>query len=656
MKKQIIILFFAIMILIVLANAAEIAVDNSNPGETPVFNNPSVATGTGASSTSSPEFNQKITDEKDIGENIGLKKDMIKVKGVEVKKPQGQSATLLFSGKDSYIEIKDSKGNWRKFTGLDKLKVKVDGVDKEYDPKVVIDTKGNIEEAYFTSTDGGKYVFDDSEVDVPKGAGVIYQRNKGKGELQLSVSASTKVISPKIFDDKSTNKLTKISYITWDNGALELENGMKIQGAKVHYIDGKLAFSGKDVRLADLFIRDSNANKITYLDFTGKKLDVLGPYISMNPNEKTIFIGTNTNEDSPSVMFQKGNPYGLTFDADSDHMAVRVLGDAKTKSYFSITDKDRTSKNLAPLGKIVGNVAINIDEGGVGTYLKNNEIYKSQVGRVIGDFSDIKGKTTIPVELTFYKLNEKGEEVPVSLRNIVANGKPGVMEEKVVLSNRNELGIGPDATWISGAPHYKKYPGLTKGVSNRISYNYVQFTPEGIYKFTGVKVIPDSYSRNNLKENDYRMLLDWLNNLDPYAKKSLRNVYLHESATMGGFEALAWGSDSGWIEISVGSGALTPGILTHEATHVVNIGNGGFWNAWTSVGGSGDTEDPSEFSEYAFRDISSNLQSSKSFRGRMAVLRKYGVIGQYLFDQQFGKAGLETGQQAVDKYIREAMG
>lgn len=644
--------------LISLVNATDFAVDSTPSGGNGV-NVGDVPVSDSGASTTSKEYYGKITDEKDIGPDIGLEKGIIKVKGVEVKKPQGGSATLLFSGKDSYVEIKDSKGNLRKFTSLDKLKVKVEEngkwIDKEFDAKMIINNKGEIEEAYFTSTEGGKYAFDNSEVDVPKGAGVIYQRNKGKGELQLSVPANTKVTPPKVFDDKSTQKLSKVSYSTWDKSPLELENGMKINGAIVHYIDGKLAFSGKEVSIDSFIARDASPSKISYLDFTGKKLDVPGAYISMNTGEKTIFIGTNTNEDSHSVMFQKGNPYGLNFDADSDHMAVKVLGDTKIKSYFSITDKDRTDKGLVALGKAVGNIAINVDDGGFGTYLKDNEIYKSEVGRVFSDFNDIKGKTTVPAEFTFYKTNEKGEEVPVSIRNVIANGKPGTMEERIVLSNRNELGIGPDPTWISGSVYSQRYPVLTKGVSNRVSYNYVQFTPEGIYKFTGVKVSPDSYSKSRLKEEDYRMLLDWLNNLDPYAKKRIGVIYLHQRATMGGFEALAWGGPGG-IEMGVGSGGFTPGILTHETTHAVNIGNSGFWSVWGSVGGSGDTEAPSEFAEYAFKDITSNLQTSKSFRGKMAVLVKQRVISQYVFDQQLLRAGLETGPQATDKYIREAGG
>ncbi|MEK6859312.1 MAG: hypothetical protein AABX54_00715 [Nanoarchaeota archaeon] len=614
------------------------------------------ATNTAASSAASQkEYSATVTDEKDIGTNIGLETGKIKVKGIKVEKPAGKSTTLSFIDKNSYVELIDSKGNWRRFFGLDKLKVKVNGAEKEYAPKIVVDGNGQIEEAYFTSTEGGKYAFGDSEVDVPKGGGVIYQKNKGKGELQLSVPANTKITAPKIFDDKSNVKLAKVSYISWDNSFLELENGMKIQGASVHYIDGKLAFSGKNINFNGLVIRDASAEKISYLDFTGKNLDVPGPYISMNLNEKIIFIGTNTNQDSHSLMFQKGNLYGLTFDADTDHMAVRVLGDEKTKSYFSITDKDRTDKGFVPLGKIVGNVAVNVDDGGVGTYLKNNEIYKSQVGRVISDFSDIPGKTTIPVELSFYKLNQKGEEVPVSLKRVIINGKESVAEERVVLSNRNELGIGANPTWIAGSLYSRNYPVLTRGVSNRVAYNYVQFTPEGVSKFTGVRIIPDSYSRNVLKQDDYRMLLDWLNSLSPFARKRVGEIYLHERATMGGYEALAWGGPGG-IEIGVGSGAFTPGIITHEATHAVNIDNNNFWSAWTSVGGKSDSEDPSEFAEYAFKDIRGNLQSSKSFRGKMAVLVQQGVISQYVFDQQLLRAGLETGTQATERYIREARG
>ncbi len=590
----------------------------------------------------------------DIGKAIGLEEDKILGEWIGLKKDDSGNieVSLESTGQENRMPALKLKYNDKTYEYSALETVDVEGEKKE--PLIKLNEKGEIIEAYFKTTKAGEYALGNEKIELPEGAEVFFK----EGKAIIKLPNAEKIKAPvKINSDAKGGKFSFI--FASPSNSYELENGVKLGGAinSVHYLDGKFGFSGTDVRLGELVIR-GNGNTITYLDFDGvpaglDKYD--SAYISANWNTGKIAVGNNGNEEGPGIGFlhNKNNPFGIWIE-NTDHFAIQALGGYQGGSYVFIDNYGRASQDLAPLVKIMGNVMLNNDNKGV--YVKDNQILARTHARVINGFNDLGGTSPVPLEIVIRGRGGSGEEVALSSGSAYVNGQVTRVENRFVFSNNNELGYGPDPGWIPGKPYQiKRNVALTKGISNRISYNYVQYTKQGFEKYTGLKLTMDSYSASRMTPEKFRMLIDWVNTLTPRSKKAVKQILLHHTATMGGRPALAWGGP-GAIEMSMSQGALTPSLLLHEATHANVIGNSPFWREWGSVGGSGNTEAPSNFAETLYRDLSKTLRSSASTRGKVAVFAKYGIINQRLYDYHFASAGLAYGANTIDAYIRAARG
>jgi len=621
-----------------------------------------------ATGTVLKDENKKIETEENIGGFVGIEKnEQIVAKGVDLSRVGGKTTVNFRQG--GYVKIKTSDGKEIAYSELQKLDgVKKDGKEITMEPQITLNEKGEVIGAAFTTGADGEYIFGDQKVSLKKGTRVYFDKDSNK--VNLGVSEDSQLTAPTKVDVKDPAKKDLIfSYQASGKGNLNL-NGYKFSGASLNYQNGNWFFEDKEVKIDDsLIARRTSSGIRTYLDFNGKaSKDYQGSYISMNKNDKTIVIGTNTNDDSPAVMFTANNPYGI-FMESGDHFAFKVLGDGKA-SYAMISDKDRSSKGFIPEMKIVGSVAVNEDNAAVGTLLKDGNFYKKINGVFIEEFKEFAGKGVVPVDISAYKLNEKGEEIPVSISKISVAGKQQDYPNKFVISNKGEIGVGPNPMWIAGNAYDKDYPLLTRGVSNRVSYNYIQYTKAGFEKYTGLKLSMDSYAASKMTPGKYRMLIDFSNTLTPLNKKYLEEIEIVADAGDG---AIAWGGPGG---IRIQADNLDPNTLRHEATHAITLGRSGFQNAWESVGGGSvaftsgygrtvskdghNYEDVAEYGgEFIYKSSAYTSQyltggNGKYYRGKMAVMLKYDIIDRGTFNYHFANAGLATDDASIQKYINEA--
>ncbi|MFA5857423.1 MAG: hypothetical protein WC867_08735, partial [Candidatus Pacearchaeota archaeon] len=344
---------------------------------------------------------------------------------------------------------------------------------------------------------------------------------------------------------------------------------------------------------------------------------------------------------------------------NDDHFAVKALGEPKS-SYLAISKRDSTG--LVPRGEMVGGVAINEDNAGI--YTQNNEFYKKTNGRVLtGLVADGKGTTTIPIELEVFN-NVDGKLVPIS--------KEG---NKVVISNRVEIGYGPNPDNILGSSYDKDFPLLTRKVSNRINYNYVEYSEKGFEQYSKMELSMDGFYEGKMTPDRFRMLIDLVDELPDYARKSLNEIQLHRVATMGGSVAAAWG---GVGTIEIGGKYFSPDIIKHEATHSATLGNSELINEWvplfggtrsrsvvapvTGYGATNWKEDMAETGAFIYKSPEytkaylSSEERGKYRRAKIALLAKHGVISTDLYNKHMANAGYETGPDSYEKYISEVRG
>ncbi|MFA5856216.1 MAG: hypothetical protein WC867_02590 [Candidatus Pacearchaeota archaeon] len=608
----------------------------------------------GSIPTKTQKLDQTIQEETSIGESIGLtsdKNDNIKVKNVKITRGESDTNTKITSLPGSSIKIKGDDGVEREYS-LEKLDIKSSsGQTSTKDGEIVLDKNGNIVEAIFTVGKTGKFKFgDDDEIELPKGTGVIFKN----GVVQIALPAdNSKVPTPTKITGKGEQKIT-FEFSSRDPNGLVLENKERFQGI-LKYSDSKFYFD-KDVNLGSLLIKNQN-NVKTYLDFKGEvSTSYDSAYISMNREAGKIVIGQNGGIEGPSVMFNPDptNPYGVWVEND-DHFAVKALGEPKS-SYLAISKRDSTG--LVPRGEMVGGVAINEDNAGI--YTKDNGVYLKNNGRVItGLVNDGKGLTTIPIELAMYNYVD-GKLVPISKEGNIA-----------VISNRVEIGYGPNPDNIMGSAYYKDYPVITRKVSNRINYNYVEFSEKGFENYARIPLTMDSYSRGKMTPDKFRMLIDIVDSATPNTMKNLKSegidvVRAVRGSAMG---VIAWGGPGG-IQIQYRN--LDPGTIRHEMVHAATLGKGSrFWNEWESVGGgsiartssygrTNEMEDAAEYGgEFIYKspDYTKTLLNGKYgkyYRAKLAVLAKHDVISMNDYNLHMSYAGLETGPESINKYIGEA--
>lgn len=630
MKKLIIILTLFILLGVLVINAAESTTNTASTGTTRI--------------------------EKDIGDtetpigniigNFGAE-DFI-VKNANIVKEKGLTR-ITFKDK-GFIRIRYSKDDVVTYTDLKKININ----GKDEDPQLVFNEKATIVGAQFTAGKEGDYYFKNEKIHLPEGA--RFYLKDGKAEVVLPANTKIESFKSSLVDLKKEGIDFSLRFL--DNSPIVFSSGDKFTG-ELRYKNSMFYFN-KDAKINELTIKNTKSVD-TYLDFTGKPLDVNGAYISINKAEKTIVIGTNTKDNGPGVMFGKDNPYGLLIQ-DTDHFAVQAIGSNK-KSYIMITDKDRGSKGLIPKAELVGHVAISQDNKAVGTYLQDDRFYVRINGKFIEGFDG--GATTVPIEISAFKWNEKNEKVSIDI------DKPGW---GIVVSNNLELGYGPEAGYIRGSAYSKDYPLMTRAVSNRVVYNYVEYSKKGFEDYTKLLGTPipltlDSYAASKMTPDKYRMLIDIVTSLTPTSRKWLQEDGIRIQATASG--ALAWGWPGG---LKIRMDALDPGTLRHEMGHAASLGRGGsFYSEWASVGGgsvaftsnygsSNEDEDVAEFcGEFLYKNTQQTLTSSRNakyYRGKMAVLAKYEIISKEEFYTHFSRAGLlnsgESVDQAIQRFINEA--
>jgi hypothetical protein len=652
--------YLLISVLIILS-VTIIFADVPNVPNVPGSTTPTVATppaqGTATSSQKDPlDVNDSETP---VGNYIGLDKNkdnQIIGKKLRLEQKDGQTTITLKEG--GYIKLKTTDGKEIIYQNLKKLEgVKIEGKDVNYDsPTIVIDKNGVIKEAYFTTGEGPKeYVFGNERVTLPQGSKVYFK----DGKLSIGVADGTKLSKPELVDKSKEDRL-KTVYSTVDGGSLILDNGLSIKGGKVIYDKEGLGFSGKEVSFGKLVTRNKDSDQITYLDFEGKPSKVNGAYISMNEKEGILVVGSNIDKPGPAVMLTKDNAFGMVIEP-TGHFAVKALGGKGVEgSYMIISNKDRIKYDLVPEITIVGNVAYNDDNSGKGTYLAGDDNYYLHVGgKVVDEFADIQTTTTTAHQLRAFK--KEGDK----LVDIYGS------ENYFVTSNKHEMGYGPDPAFIRGAAYDKRYPNLARSVSNRVSYNTVAWTEKGFEDYTKrighpIRLDLDSYSQSRMTPDKYRMMIDFVNSL-PENKNYLKEIQIHQRATMGGYDALAWGGP-GTIEIRFDR--LNAAIIRHEATHSATLSKGSsFWGAWSSVGG-GSTggivssyatenagEHASEFVGYLLYNPERSATLLKKYsvvRGQFAVLAKTGVITPQDYAYHMSNAGLDSSSASMDKYIQEA--
>jgi len=660
-KVGTVIFFFLILFLISLVSVAKFvssATEFATGGETDVLATTSNTASIPTPTVSQKEYSGKVEDsETDIGELIGLGKDQVKVKNADIQKPAGKATTITLTPGKGSIKIKNKEGVWKEYSNLDKLKVIENGKDKIYDAKMVINANGEIQEAYFTSVNGGKYDFENERIDIPKGGAIIYRKGTGKelGKAQVSVPANTKIIPP---DAISANgKRIEVSYRTWDNGLLELPNGYKIKGAIVSYTGNQISFIGEsaqgEVSVDNMRIKKSSDNPEwvkTYLDFNGevsKSYD--SAYVSFNKDKGKVVIGSNIDKSSPAVTFTEANPYGLLLEK-GDNFAVQVKGDAKG-AYFSI--EDRTKLGKTPLVETLNGFSINQDNGGFYYEGTKGQVYLRSTGPVVKEFGDnFAGSSSVPMEIRSYKTGANGEKVEVKNSRVL------------VVDNSNKYGYGPNPNFIR-INYYKQYPKLATGVSNYLFYNYA-LTKEGFERFSGVNLIAeDSEATQWLsKPNNIKYLYDIMESVPQQQMKMIKNIFLQDSY----WDCHAYADGDG-IHMAVYDN-LNGDVMRHEMAHIVDFedGAGSFRSQWDGKGlnqgphtydyGYTDMEDISTFLEiFAYGDdatVKEYLDNSNPnhaiWRARVAVAYDNYYFTKSRMEEIYRGAGLPYDDSALNKY------
>lgn len=639
-------------------------------------------TNTGPSS----DIKKSITDkEEDIAKEFRLNTE-IQVKNADIEKKKGElTTTINIKEGTGSVKVK-TKDGIREYSDLQKLKVKIgDGAtEKELDPKIVIDNDGKVIEAKFTVGKDGKYAFANREYELTKGTKIYFE----KGQLYISPPDNGKVITPKkIGTDADT---TEVTYQTQGSG-FQLENGDKWTKGELKFKEDSFYFQGKDeIKFGGMTIRNPNGVK-TYLDFKGEVSKVNGPYLSVNSKEQKIVIGTNSNDNSPTVRFDS-NLYGLQL-RQTDHISAQVLGGNKEGSYFILNGKDRFTKDLASEAKTQGWFAVNEDNKAIGTYLKDGKLYFRTDGKFSTEFNDDNKPTTVPLEVSEMLVSDgKGGNIPVSGSKFMQNGKEVIVPNKMVVSANLEVGLGTDPYFIRGAGYANAHDNLkssgiipatstalTRGVSNRLSYNYIQYTEQGFEKYTGIPLSMDNSVRSQMTADKYRELVDMISSLPAEARKDIHRITIYDSAGFAGR------SSSGSQEMELTLSHFNPGTFRHEAIHLHHFKLGdNFDSEWNQVegkytpgnyeysrwggpkygfawgyGSEDNMEDKSTFGDLIYNPesltplLQESNQWNKIYRGKLALLNKYQFITDAEFNTAFNMAGL-PGVEARDKYIADA--
>jgi hypothetical protein len=345
-----------------------------------------------------------------------------------------------------------------------------------------------------------------------------------------------------------------------------------------------------------------------------------------------------------------------------DFFSMQALGNTEG-SFISIYNRERGG--LVPQAQTLNQFLINDDGKAVWYNTDDKKLYMS-VNNVFtnNEYAAQKDSMSTPLEIwSWNKIDGKTEYVS-TYKSILGIG------------NKNNIGYGSNPRFIrtNVLEYYKKLgaPALYTGFSNRLEYNY-DISVRGFEKLTGVKIVDQAGSTNDPRV--VQMLMDVLmavptTNLKKYGISTIR------LQTWGGFSGRC-NSEDGLIELNVGSGGLSPGVLKHEMMHAHDFGLGDYGSVWrrewSAIGGdvrgthtysygNQDMEDVSTFGEFIYdNDAGDNswrgwLTGSRatSYKARLAVLVKYNFISQQEAARVYALAGLASDSDSLNKYIAAA--
>jgi len=599
--------------------------------------------------------------------NVGAK-DKALAKNVEIDPVNGNLKITLNEGGLVKVNLADRTEIYSDFGNIN---VNLNGKIQSIKPSLTFNNNGQIIKAYFTTNKDNKIILGNYELNLKAGDGVTLQNGKltiipkdGKitelpkklydnpdGNLEIS-----------FFSPRKDNKLILGNDEEFSNGILKFEFDKDNNG--YFFVEGGATYAGLEI------INKNNVK--TILSTTGER--VLTPdvaYISTNIKDGKLVIGTNNGE-GPIVKFinDKKNSYGIWVQP-TDHLSVKAY---EKGSFISITNRNKDG--LIPDGNIVGTVAINEDNKGI--FVKDYEVvmttngkYFKMSGEVTSEspmeleekaltFSSQSGKdsTTVPIQFNFAQLDENGDVRILS-------------DKKMIVTNSLEFSYGKKPTAYRGESYDKLNPVFSRTISDKLTYNYPN--EKNFEKLTGLKLSMDDYSRKKMTTDQYRMLMDMYFTLTPENVKAVKEVMIHKYATMGGYPAAAWGGPGA---VEYGMNYIKPNILLHEPVHSITLLNSKFEKEWLSVGGGSINEGGKAYvSDYAkttwkehaaeygawfiYREPTltskklNDLEDGPYYRAQLSVLTKHKVVTMDNYNSIMKSAGLETGNDAVEKYIKE---
>jgi hypothetical protein len=588
---------------------------------------------------------------------------------------QGSLTKVEFSSSSSF-RIKTNRGETREYKGIQGT--------------INFDQFGEPVTADFTAAQTARLKFGNEEITLPKGTRFILQ----DGKAQVTVPDNEKIPVPK---QTSSGRRAGIEYaFSYASGkAITLDNGDVIRNMQartvsqqgnlrqfeikttIYYQDGKVFTQDKQVMVGQLELNNPSGQRV-YIDLSGKPNDRYNSaYISLNKATKTLVLGNNGDQDGPTVVFRKDNPYGM-YIQDKDYASIQLLADERGDSHVIL--QDRLNQGLVPFATATGEFSMIQDNKRF--YYSNqngNIMFQKQVA------DSLKGTSTVPIEMQPMRIQADGTSVPVLANN-----------QRLVVGNDIRWAVGTDPSYIEvlsdpytvgrivGGQGVKG--SIYHGVSNRVLYNYP--TLKNFERLYGIKV--SSTKRFNSAE--VKKLMDFAESLTPETRRAIKTIELSGSYSF--FSGMA--SPNGKVLNSGTSLGLQ--VMFHESIHLRQLAldgwstNSDFSRDWLAVSGphradqvslphkstatrgfawgygtrgyrweraGAVTEDKATYGNYIFDPAywKSHLQTSdpyhKIYRAKLALLERDNFVRHRYIERIFSNAGLPSDQQSLARYIQE---
>lgn len=534
------------------------------------------------------------------------------------------------------------------------------------EPSIKIDKDGKVVAAKFKVGNPGDYLIGDSVVTLPQGAVVLLDEDGNEAKISYPSDKDLPSIDSSLFDG------TEYSYtfINQDK-KFSFGNGNVIEGIDRFSYDSSGYYTeveGNFVINGELEIH--NPGSKTYLDFLGEyKRDYEGSYISIDSGR--VITGSKLFDGGPVVNFLEGNRYIPRIDSD-DNFAMFAFGENGMEGIAEINFRSDTQ---TPVFGSLNGFATHFDTQAF--------IYQYEDGSI--DWFD-QGTTLAGVEA-------KPTGTPVLMSNhkgtfdnseyVLANGDGDQIH--LAIGEGIEWGKGTNPDYIETNVHYPGYPNVLKGFSQNYLYFDMQ-TPETFRQyFNGRVTLTDKVgtARNNYNLRRLADVLEQfpedyfesLNHLDIVIDRSLAGYRV-----AGGYATHARGRpDYGEAHFAIDD--LSTAI--HELGHTYDFTRGdAFASEWRSLGypptgvRGNEFGGPSDGFAYEYgrsdwrEDVATTVQmtfdpgywtdlvttnrNAPIYRGKLASLNKHGFITDRVYESIMDRAGIDSSQASLDKYIIES--